>query len=81
MASYMQNRTPSSEGFFKSPQNHINHSFCSYLHTTKFKLHKEAHTKYVSKIQRYESEIWVALVWKIHYCVLWYCNVCNIFCN
>ena len=69
MTSYIQNRTPSSERFFKSPQNHINHSFCSYLHTIKFKLHKEAHKKYVSKIQRCESEIWVALMWKIHYCV------------
>ena len=59
MTSYIQHGTPSSERFFKSPQNHIN----------KFKLHKEAHRKYVSKIQRYESEIWVALMWKIHYCV------------
>ena len=50
MASYMQNRTPSSERFFKSPQNHINHSFCSYLHTTKFKVHKHAHRKYISKV-------------------------------
>ena len=52
MASYIQNRVNSLERFFKSPQNHINHSFWSYLQITKFKVHKQAHGKYI-------SEIWV----------------------